>query len=390
MRVGVFVAAAGRRGGGPETYEVEMLRALAALDRENEYFVYCTGKGARTAIGINQPNFHMRVLWPSARWLSISISLPLMMMLDRLDFYHATMVPPPWSPKPFLLTILCSSNWTHPEFYQQRVVWRLNHLLDRNLAKARTLLCISGTLLNDVYDLRGIPKSRMRVTYLGVSREFAPMPLQEARALIKQKYGIEGRFLLFMGQQQERKNVFRVIQAYARFRKRAAATGAGEVPNLALVGRENDPSDAIAAAIQAEGVTSFVQRVRYVAHEDTPFLLTAAEQMVFPSLWEGFGLPVIEAMACDTPVITSSVTCLPEVAGGAAVIVDPESVEEITEAICRIQFDEELRSTLIAKGKVRAAAFTWENCARETLSAYRAMLQPVDASMASTGIEAKA
>jgi len=153
MRIGVFVVTAGRHGGGPETYEVQLLRALARIDRTNEYFIYCTTKKAPPAIGVSQPNFKYRILRPASRWISIPITLPLWMMMDDLDFYHATMVPPPWSTKPFLLTILCSSNWKHPEFYSKSVVWRLNKLLKRSLYKAQVLICISKDLLRAVEEI---------------------------------------------------------------------------------------------------------------------------------------------------------------------------------------------------------------------------------------------
>lgn len=372
MKIGVFVMTAGRRGGGPETYEVQLLRALARLDRTNEYFIYCTSKKGPPAIAVSQPNFHYRVLWPASRWISVPISLPLQMILDGVDFYHATMVPPPWSTKPFLLTILCSSNWIHPEFYPRRIVWRLNKLLEKSLGRARTLLCISKDLMQDVNEMWGIPESRMRVTYMGVGQEFQQRPIGAARQLLAERYGVRGRFLLFIGQQQERKNVFRVVEAYARFRKHVDVE-TSEIPGLLLVGRADDSTDAIAAKIREHGIEEHVTRLPYVSFSELPDLYSAADTLLFPSLWEGFGLPVIEAMACGTPVVTSTATCLPEVAGDAALIVDPESVEAIADSILRLHLDTALRQHLITKGYDRARLFTWENCASVTLQAYEAM-----------------
>jgi glycosyltransferase involved in cell wall biosynthesis len=376
MKIGVFVVTAGRHGGGPETYEVQLLRALARIDKSNEYFIYCTTQKSPEAIGINQANFTYRVLKPASRWVSIPITLPFLMILDGIDFYHATMVPPPWSPKPFLMTILCSSNWVHPEFYPKAVVWRLNKLLERSLHKARTLLPISKDLLGDVEEMWGVPTDRMRVTYMGVGEEFSPREEVAARALLAERYGITGRYLLFIGQQQERKNVFRVIEAYANYRMRFTPQEKSDLPKLLIVGRENDATDAIAEAIRKCGIEEHVTRLRYVPFADAPELYSVADALLFPSLWEGFGLPLVESMACGTPVITSTATCLPEVAGDAAIIVDPESVSALADAIYDVQTRPALRQSLIAKGFERARMFTWENCARTTLEAYGAMLAP--------------
>ena len=376
MKIGIFVTTAGRRGGGPETYEIQLIRALARLDKTNRYTIYCTTKSGPPAIGVSQPNFSYRVLWPGNRWISIPVALPLMLILDRVDFYHATVVPPPWSTKPLILSILCSSNWTHPEFYPKRVVWRLNKLLAKGLNQAQHLCCISQKLIEDVNDMWRVPRERMSVTYMGVGPEFYPRSKDDAQTSMKERYGITGRFLLFIGQQQERKNVFRTVEAYAKARREA---GAYSLPKLLLVGREDDPNDPIGQCIRNAGVVEHVVRLRYIDHKDLPELYSVADALVFPSLWEGFGIPIIEAMACGAPVVTSTATCLPEVAGDAALIVDPESVDAIADAILRVQQDNELRRVLIDKGLRRAQSFTWENCARTTLEAYENMRQPVEA-----------
>ncbi len=375
MRIGIFVVTAGRQGGGPETYEVQLIRALARIDRTSEYFIYCTTEKGPPAIGVTQANFSYRVLRPSSRWISIPFVLPLWMIWDRIDFYHATMVPPPWSPKPFLMTILCSSNWFHPEFYPKRVAWRLNRLIGTSLPKATSLLCISEDLLEDVHQLWHVPLNRLTVTYMGVAEEFFPSDVSSARTLLAERYAITSRYLLFIGQQQERKNVFRVLEAYALFRMRFEKAEQAGLPRLLLVGREVDDTDDIANAIRQHAIADSVDRRRYVSFQDLPSLYRAADALVFPSLWEGFGLPVVESMACGTPVITSTATCLPEIADDAALIVDPQSSAQIADAIYRIQTEPDLREALVRRGFQRAKRFTWDNCARRTLEVYRAMLQ---------------
>jgi glycosyltransferase involved in cell wall biosynthesis len=368
MKIGIFVVTPGRQGGGPETYEIQLLRALARIDDRNEYMVYCTHDGAVTAIGVTKPNFRYRVLQPNARWLSIPVTLPAMLMRDGVDFLHATMVPPPFSPKPYLLTILCSSNWKHPEFYDRKVVWRLNKLLARGMKSASIFLCISHRLMEEVRDDFQVDRERLDVSYMGVGSEFEPKGQENARQLLRERHGIDYPYMLFVGQQQERKNVFRVIEAYARHRAQS-----GTPARLLLVGRSATESGPIADTIRKFGVEDSVVRIGYFPFAELPYLYSAARMLVFPSLWEGFGIPVIESMACGTPVVTSTATCLPEIAGDAALIVDPTSVGEIAHAISRLDGHETLRQTLVDRGFARARQFSWDNCARSTLNAYARM-----------------
>jgi glycosyltransferase involved in cell wall biosynthesis len=368
MRIGIFVITPGRQGGGPETYEVQLLRALARTDEQNEYVVYCTHDAAIRAIGVQQPNFRYRVLQPGVRWISVPLTLPAMLVRDGIDFLHATMVPPPFSPKPYLLTILCSSNWKHPEFYQKKVVWRLNKLLARGMKSASMFLCISKHLLDEVHEDFGVAKNRMEVSYMGVGSEFEPKGREASRRWLSEKHGVHEPYVLFVGQQQERKNVFRVIEAYGQHRKQSGTDAC-----LLLVGRNASKNGPITETIRRCGVEKYVMRIGYFPFTELPYLYSGANMLVFPSLCEGFGIPVIESMACATPVVTSTATCLPEIAGDAALVVDPQSVEGIAGAMTRIECDGTLRSALVEKGFQRARIFSWENCARSTLRAYTRM-----------------
>lgn len=368
MRVGIFVVTPGRQGGGPETYEVQLLRALARIDQQNEYVVYCTNRAAIDAINVQRPNFRYRVLQPQARWISIPVTLPAMLIRDGVDFMHATMVPPPFSPKRYLLTILCSSNWKHPEFYERKVVWRLNKLLGRGMKSASMFLCISQRLMDEVHEDFHVSRERLQVSYMGVGTEFEPKGEDAARRWMAERHGVNYPYVLFVGQQQERKNVFRVIEAYARYRKET-----GSDARLLLVGRSPDEAGPISDHIRKSGLEEHITRIGYFPFAELPYLYSGARMLAFPSLWEGFGIPVIESMACGTPVVTSTATCLPEIAGDSALVVDPESVDQIAGAMIKIERDPKLRRTLIDRGLDRAKLFSWENCARSTLDAYSRM-----------------
>jgi glycosyltransferase involved in cell wall biosynthesis len=168
-----------------------------------------------------------------------------------------------------------------------------------------------------------------------------------------------------VGTLQPRKNLGRLLEAYALLRKRAQR---GEAPGLVIAGRKGWLYDQIFQQVERLGLESKVVFPGYVPQDDLPALLSGARLFVFPSLYEGFGLPVLEAMACGTPVACSNVSSLPEVAGDAALLVDPLDVRGMAEAMNRLLQDEGLRTQLVERGYRQVRQFSWARCARETLA----------------------
>lgn len=365
MRIGILVLMAGRAAGGPETYEVELLRALAAIDQKNEYIVYCTGPEAPAAIGIQQHNFRYHLLQPPIRPLSIAVTLPWQLKLDGVDLLHSTFTPPPLTVTPEILTIHCLSSFVHPEFYSPIIAMRLNALLRLGMLKSKALLCVSQTTADDIHQRFGIPRERLAVTYNGVSNRFRPEPAELARNAVKEHLGINGPYALFLGKIEPRKNVTRLIDAFVRFRN-----DTGSNTRLVIAGGNSSVTPEIERQIAASGQQAAFQQLGYVSSELLSALYSAARMFLFPSLWEGFGIPITEAMACGTPVLTANTTCLPEVAGSAALIVDPFSVEQIAAGIAQLDASEVLRQKLSAKGLERAKLFTWAQTAKNTLDVY--------------------
>jgi glycosyltransferase involved in cell wall biosynthesis len=368
MRIGMFVLMAGREAGGPETYEVELTRALAAIDRRNEYVIYCTTPAAIDAIGVRQENVSYRLLRPSIRAVSVSLTMPMQMVKDGIDFFHATFTPPPVFTKQLVFTMHCFSNFARPDFYAPLVAWRLNQLMKIGLKRASRILCVSGSVLDEVRRVFQVPDDRLSVVYNGVSPQFVPTPPGEARRIVRERFGIDYPYVLFVGKLQARKNVRRLIEAYAIYRRET-----GSDARLLLAGKANQTGDDLEEVITRLGLREHVVQAGYFRPADLPVLYSSARLFAFPSLFEGFGIPVVEAMACGTPVVTSTVTSLPEVAGDAAVLVDPTSVEAIAEGMVRIERSPDLRADLIARGLERARQFTWQHCARATLDAYERM-----------------
>jgi glycosyltransferase involved in cell wall biosynthesis len=364
--------AAGRKAGGPETYEVQLVRALAAAGAQEDFFIYCTSPGAAEAIGPLPENFRVRLLRPALRPISVSLTLPRWMAIDGVDLFHATYAAPPFPIRPFVFTMHCVSNFAHPEYYPTFIRWRLNALQRVALRRAASILCVSDFVAAYLRDALGVPGERLSTVYNGVGPEFTPVAPELARRRIALRFGIHYPYLFYAGKLQARKNIVRLIQAYAFFRKLT-----GSPAKLVLAGRRVQTSEGIDETIARLGLAEQVVELGYIAPPSAdpdsllPSLYSAARMTMFVSLYEGFGIPVIEAMACGSPVIASSATSLPEVAGGAALLVNPESVEDIGRAMAWLDRDEDLRARLIQQGISRAGRFTWEQCARQTLEAYR-------------------
>jgi glycosyltransferase involved in cell wall biosynthesis len=223
MRIGIFILAAGRQAGGPEIYEVQLVRALARIDPSNDYLVYCTSPEAAAAVGPLPRNFTVRVLRPALRTLSVALTLPRFLAADRVDFFHSTYAPPPFPNRPFLFTMHCVSNFAHPEFYPAFIRWRLNALQRVALRRASAILCVSDFVSRYLREVFRIPAERLSTVYNGVGPEFFPVPAEEARSRVAAQFGIDSPYLLYVGKLQARKNVVGLLHAYARYRKQTAS-----------------------------------------------------------------------------------------------------------------------------------------------------------------------
>jgi glycosyltransferase involved in cell wall biosynthesis len=372
MKIGLLLLAAGRQAGGPETYELELVRNLAKLDSRNEYFIYCTEAVAPETIGINQSNVHYRMLKPANRWLGMLFGLPVQLKRDGVDLLHCTYAPPPFIGN-YVFTMHCVSNFVHPEYYGRTKVLRLNALHKKGLKRARSIFCVSAFVQQYIVDEFGIDKARTSVIYNGVGPEFRAIDPRRAKEWVARQYGIHRPYILYVGKLQARKNILRLLEAYETFRHTCNSDTL-----LALVGSKTETSEGIEETIRKSRYSRDIIQLGYTPppgpgqNSNLPYLYSAARMFTFPSLFEGFGIPLLEAMACGTPVLTSNSTALPEVAGNAAVLVNPLLPESIAAGMQRLDSSTSLRECLVQRGLERAKLFSWENCARHTLAAYEA------------------
>jgi glycosyltransferase involved in cell wall biosynthesis len=238
---------------------------------------------------------------------------------------------------------------------------------------ADRIIAVSGATRDDLRRVLRVPDDKVVVIHEAVAPEFAVPPGPEAIDAVVRRYGIRRPYCLFVGNVEPRKNLARLVEAFGLLRARAGRPGLGPPPQLALVGTRGWLYNGILAAVEAQGGAPDIVFTGYVPPDDLPALYAGAACFVFPSLYEGFGLPVLEAMAAGAPVVASRVGAIPEVAGDAALLVDTRRSGELAEAIETVLADAALRARLIDRGRARARRFTWEAVARETLDVYESV-----------------
>ncbi len=375
MRIGLEVTAAVRQRGGIGRYVRELLRALAALDSDNEYRLFFAAKNDDGHGLPDLPaNFRARRLpfhdiWLARVWQRLRAPLPVELITGRVDVYHSpdfTLPPTLWN-TPTLLTVHDLSFAHHPSSTAPGLRGYLDIVVPRSVRRATHLLADSQATKDDLMALYHTPEEKITVLYAGVSGGFSPVADPGALAKVRERYGLGERpYVLSIGTLQPRKNHIRLIEAFDRALRHSEY-------NLVLAGGEGWLYDEVRAQVTKHELQNRVIFPGFVAEEHLTALYSAAAVMAFPSLYEGFGLPVLEAMACGVPVLASTAPCLPEVAGDAALMVDPRDVSAMAAAIEALVSQPELRDALRAKGLVRAAQFRWDKSAAELLSIYRSI-----------------
>lgn len=370
MRVGLDVTAAVSQGAGIGRYTRELLRALAAAESQPDYRLFFASRTRPHPLPPLGPNFRVTALpfhdiWLARLWHRARLPLPVELLTGRLDLFHSPdfTLPPVRRGTPTLLTVHDLSFVRDPASAAPGLRAYLNAVVPRSVARATHLLADSQATRDDLGELYGVPAERVTVLYCGVASIFRPVSDPAALAAARARYGLGAApFIFSVSTLQPRKNYVRLIQAFARLRE----------PDLTLViaGGKGWLYDAIFAEVERLGLRERVRFPGFVAEADLPALYSAARVLAYPSLYEGFGLPLLEAMACGTPVVTSTASCLPEVAGDAALLVDPTDVEALAQALGRAVADEALRADLIRKGAARAARFRWADAARQLLDLY--------------------
>jgi len=346
--------------GGTETYAVALVKALTEMDRQNEYHVFLNQEASRLDL-TDAPNFH-RVVCPfratrrAVRYAWEQFILPRQVSSRRIDVLHSLgYVGPLWTPCPAVVTVpdLNYLDIGHTMPLGKRYL--LRYFSVQAAQRAKAVITISSYSKSVICDELKIHPNKVTVTLLG-PRWNDNFISQDVVSNIKAIYGISGPYLVAFGGGALHKNIPRLLKAFVELKKELSH-------KLVLIGRL--PTDVNPGELSGDIIST-----GYVPAEHVLPLLSAAEIFVLPSLYEGFGLPVLEAQQAGVPVVCSTAGSLPEVAGAAAVFFDPYSVEDMADKIARVVRDPALRAELRQKGLANVQRFSWEQTARKTLAVY--------------------
>jgi glycosyltransferase involved in cell wall biosynthesis len=368
---------------GQGIYIRKLCDTLFDLDTRNEYVAFYN-RPSQLGRYRQRPNVREVLVSGGNRLLWDQLLIPLAARREALDilFHHKFSIPV-LSPCPTVVQQRGTEYWSHPEFYVG-LSGRLDRLYNRLMIplycrRAVRVLTNSDTLGEELIRYVGVPRAKLRTVYASADSSFHPVTDRETLDRVRQRYGLPARPFLLMvvkGHQvlrqaggkalTPRKNVATTLEAYGRMRRRALQAGADAVPPLVILGL--GIAERLSEAIISEHADpEVVHTPGFVEFADMPAVYSMARALLFPSRYESFGIPIVEAMACGCPVVTSNTSACPEVAGDAALLVDPDNVEELARATERVSFDDTLANELRDRGLRRATMFSWTQSARTLL-----------------------
>lgn len=347
----------------PETgsgqYTCNLLEALAKVDLTNEYLLFSPGPTPKV-FRICNLSKNLAKLWFE------QVSFPL--SCRYLDLTHVPYFASPLFPTtPTVVTIHDLIPLILPAYRSALFVRAYTHLVAEAAKRAKAVITDSQASKRDILRLLGIPPERVDAVYLAADEKFVPVKDENRLAALCRRYNLPSSYFLYLGGFDQRKNVPTLLRAFALLGSRKVnLVIAGKLPK-----RETSLFSDPRRLVCELGLEKEVIFTGWIPEEDKPALYSGALAFVFPSLYEGFGLPVLEAMTCGTPVIASDRTSLPEVVGEGGILVDPEDVEEIAKAMKALLSDNDLRAELEQRALAQAARFSWEKTAQKTLEIYR-------------------
>lgn len=363
MKIAIDVHSLGTQSGGNETYCRQLLRGLAQSPGGNQYDLFYAHSAALKQQEIGDPPFHF-VPIPENPIVRICAVLPRILRRMKPDVFHAQYVLPPFVRTETVLAIHDLAHEHFPEFFHPLEARRMKALVPWSAKRASHIMTISEFSADDIARRFDIPREKITVAHLAASRDFHPRDKGQSQEYLAGKYGITPPFILYVGRIQARKNLPRLVEAYARLRKQ------GLNAKLVLVGKKDWQSQQLLEKINTLGLQDSVIFPGFVSFDDLPIFYNAAEVFVFPSFFEGFGLPVVESMASGVPTITSYGSSLEEVAGDGALLVDPRDTASIMDALSKVLGDPALQKDLVARGLKRSKSFTTGNLAKKALAVY--------------------
>ncbi len=376
MRIGFDVRPFLKEETGVGTYFKNILFSLAKIDKANEYYLFSSSLKDRFSPTKIPPltKMHFRefpypvkavnFVWYQLGWPPLDFFFK-----NKLDLTHSpTPLPLPTKGKK-IVTVYDIFFLDFPEMADREARRNFARRIERTLQKAQGIVTISRFTEQQLTQRFDVDRDKIKIVYPGVDRTYWESVEHESLGQTKAAYDLPSEFLLFVGASEPRKNLLNLIEALKLIH------GRHKKITLVLVGREGQDFKNVNSRIRELNLDPWVKIVGYLDENDLKNFYWLASVFVYPSLWEGFGIPLLEAMACGVPVVTSQTSALPETAGEAAVYFDPKSPEDMAEKIIQVLEDENLRQRLISEGKERIRAFGWEKAASDVLSFYEFVIE---------------
>jgi glycosyltransferase involved in cell wall biosynthesis len=372
VRIGLDCTSAVQQRAGIARYTRGILGALAGVGRAHDFVLVVGGSdsGVEQALRLGE-NFSIRKLPLSERlwtilWQRLRVPLPVDLYTGALDVFHSPdYVLPPVRRGRKVVTIHDLSFLRYPEGAEPSLRRYLSSAVPRGAKEADLVLADSESTRRDVIELLGIRSGKVRVVYPGVSETFRPIEDPDKLAAAKERYQLTLPFLLSVGTLEPRKNLIVLLEAYALLRRQV-----GLEHKLVIAGAPGWQYEGIFRRVEDLSLEGHVSFLNYVPERDLPALYCLADVLVFPSIYEGFGFPPLEAMACGTPVITSDSSSLPEVVGDAGLMVPADDGVALAAAVRELTESASLQARLAKKGLSRARQFSWQRTGEELLTVY--------------------
>lgn len=352
---------------GISEYVAQLLNQFARLEPEGVSFDIYLKDQPGSDFPKASKHWKYKVFGPKKMWTQFALPANLFFKKDKPDlFFSPGHYAPRFSPVPTVISIMDLAFFHFPEYFTKRDLAQLHSWTKYSVKKAKAVLTISQATKDDIIKLYGIPEEKVHVTYPGIKDTVTITPHIYPMQEMQNKYGISKEFILFVGTLQPRKNIARLVEAFSILLMKKGHTDSPL--QLVIVGRKGWQFEELLKSPKKFGVEDRVKFLDFVSDEDLTVLYKNALCFAFPSLYEGFGLPVLEAMKMNCPVVTSNVSSMPEAGGDGALYVDPNDVEDIAQKLDQIVSSPKLRQQMIEKGKEQVKKFSWEKTAQQTLA----------------------